>query len=637
MALADWWRRTFRAFHRSQWLITLTVVLVVVFAYTVVRAVRSERYKLMMTTCYFAADATRVLVAQSETRLQSATAPIFAAVGGRAPLAAGAPLLSPSVLAAAAGAAAAADRCQCAPRLPAAAYFRVDITNGVAGSVTVAARSDSASPSGAASRSAGSLAAAAAIDTAGIRTAVDRTVTLLDRPGPVAAAVTGTPSDSDALQAIAVLSPKVGADGQLRAVYGVLAAPGEFVRAIMEPVFKSARLFPWVMADGMKIKNADISGLVILDSHWTPIYESGPIPPFVVAKVDVSDDCYGMAPIQPAMANLMTHMVVRPEAAARWVAMNTDTSQLASLAVLLVGILACSAAAAFAARREAELAGLRSDFVTSISHELRMPLAQILLFGETLSLDRARSQAERDEAADAIVRETQRLAGVVDNVLYFSRIEHHNLAVVTEPVDLAAFVDDTVADMRLLADDARIALDASVPPALVVQIDRGAFRRVLFDLVDNAIKYGPRGQRVTIAAREAAPGRVWLWVEDQGKGIPAGSEAVIFDPFVRLPRDRNSPVAGSGLGLAVVRELVAGHGGRIWVERGASGGARFVIDIPGGVGNATATAGVTPGVAPGAAQDRRTTNRDDAGTPVPRTPMPQGPKPQVPKPQADWP
>jgi len=170
--------------------------------------------------------------------------------------------------------------------------------------------------------------------------------------------------------------------------------------------------------------------------------------------------------------------------------------------VLLVGILACSAAAAFAARREAELAGLRSDFVTSISHELRMPLAQILLFGETLSLDRARSQAERDEAADAIVRETQRLAGVVDNVLYFSRIEHHNLAVVTEPVDLAAFVDDTVADMRLLADDARIALDASVPPALVVQIDRGAFRRVLFDLVDNAIKYGPRGQRVTIAARE---------------------------------------------------------------------------------------------------------------------------------------
>lgn len=588
--LTTWWRRATRAISWSQSLIGLTTVLVLVFGYTVVQTVRQERYNLTPATCFFAADAARVLMARASSVLQSAAAPIFAAVGGRAPLAAGAPLLPPTALGAAADA---VDRCQCAPRLPTVGFFRVDIVDGVPGQILIDRRLDEASDGSAVTTG---------LDSAVIRQTVARNLSRLDGPELVAAAVTGTVSETDTLRAIAVLSPKPGSDGRLRAVYGMVVRPADFVVAVIVPVFQHAPLFLYAMSTQQMLPNADLASVAVLDNQWTVLYQSAAMPPYVVSKTDVTGaGCFGTAPREYAMAILAVHIVVKPEAAARWVATNTDVSRLVSLGVLLAGILGCSAAAAFAARREAELAGLRSDFVTSISHELRMPLAQILLFGETLSLGRARSQTERDEAADAIVRETLRLAGVVDNVLHFSRIEHHNLGIAPEPADLAAFVGDVVTDMRLLADAAGITLDTAIPSGLVVRLDHRAFRRVLFDLLDNAIKYGPRGQRVTIAA-EASPRRVWLSVEDQGPGIPALSEATIFQPFVRLKRDRNSGVAGSGLGLAVVHEIVARHDGRIWVEKGVVGGARFIIDLPCSAGVASGSPTGTPS---GDVSDRR--------------------------------
>jgi signal transduction histidine kinase len=609
--LTQWWRRASRAITWSQSLIGLTALLVVVFGYTVVQTVRQERYNVTPATCYFAADAARVLMARASLALQSAVAPIFAAVGGRAPLAASAPVLPPTALGAAADA---VDRCHCAPRLPTVGFFRVDIVDGVPGKVLIDRRLDDASDGSSVTTG---------LDSTVIRQTVARNLDRLDGPELVAAAVTGTASETDTLRAIAVLSPKPGSDGRLRAVYGMVVRPTDFVVAVIVPVFQHAPLFLYAMSTQEMLPNADIASVAVLDNQWTVLYQSAAMPPYAVSKANLTGTgCFGTTARDYAMAILAVHIVVKPDAAARWVATNTDVSRLVSLGVLLAGILGCSAAAAFAARREAELAGLRSDFVTSISHELRMPLAQILLFGETLSLGRARSQTERDEAADAIVRETLRLSGVVDNVLHFSRIEHHNLGIAPEPIDLAAFVGDVVTDMRLLADAAGITVETAIPTGLVVRLDHRAFRRVLFDLFDNAIKYGPRGQHVTIAAREANPRRVWLSVEDQGPGIPALSEATIFQPFVRLKRDRNSGVAGSGLGLAVVHEIVSRHDGRIWVEKGAVGGARFVIDLPCHAGAATP---VPMATANGESPDRPAASRLGAapfGTPVSRAESP---------------
>jgi two-component system phosphate regulon sensor histidine kinase PhoR len=307
-----------------------------------------------------------------------------------------------------------------------------------------------------------------------------------------------------------------------------------------------------------------------------------------------------MAPPTPRMARLMVHLGMPPSVGDRLTLHNIAASRVPLLAALLISLLACGAAAALASRREGELASLREQFVASVSHELRMPLAHILLSAETLSLQRARSQAERDDAADAIVRETQRLASLVDNVLFFSRIEHHTLTVTPEPVDLVAYLEEIVTDLKPLADAAGVTLVSAVPASTSAFIDPRAFRQVLYNLVDNAIKYGPRGQCITVGAGPAAssadaagPARTRIWVADQGFGIPVGSERTIFEPFVRLERDRGRSVAGSGLGLAVVRELVQRHGGQIWVDPvTGSGGTLFVIDVAASAAPVTTRVGV---------------------------------------------
>jgi signal transduction histidine kinase len=567
---------------RSQLLIVMTVVLAAAFGVAVWETATVQREMVAMTTCWRAADAAHVLLTRSQQFMEEAAAPVFAAVGGRAPVTANTPLAPPSAMAVA------EDRvrqCHCALVLPATSYFRVDAVNGTAagGGLMILY------PAGA--------------DSAGLRDAVRRTASSLQSDGVIAAAVTRTATDTDALRAVAVLSPTFGADGQLRAVYGMLVAPAAFASATVRPAFDGAPLFSMRAKDGHWYHNSEIVNLQVRDHRETLLYKTGDIPADAWVPKAWGHWCIGMAPTTPRMANLMVHLGLPPAIGDLWTLQNIAASRVPLLSALLLSLLACGAAAALASRREGELSALREQFVASVSHELRMPLAHILLSAETLSLQRARSQAERDDAADAIVRETQRLASLVDNVLFFSRIEHHTLTVSPEPVDLATYLEDVITDIRPLADAAGVTLVCEVPGSPSAFIDPRSFRQVLYNLVDNAIKYGPRGQCITVGAgvaaapTDAGPARVRIWVADQGFGIPAGSERVIFEPFVRLERDRGRSVAGSGLGLAVVRELVQLHEGAIWVEPGPGAcGTMFVIDVAVPVvGTPEPTAGSAPG------------------------------------------
>jgi signal transduction histidine kinase len=266
----------------------------------------------------------------------------------------------------------------------------------------------------------------------------------------------------------------------------------------------------------------------------------------------------------------------------RWIQSSLVESYLPFLAVLVIAMLASVMAAVAGARREAELARLRADFVSSVSHELRMPLAQILMSGETLRFGRIRSQAEHDAEADSIVREALHLTGLVDNALFFSRIEHHNVSLNPRAVDLHRVVSEAVHGMWLLAEGADVTVTNAVPLYLDAVVDPHAFRQVLVNLLDNAIKYGPPGQEILVGAA-ASPhddGRLEVWVDDEGPGVPLAEASSIFEPFIRLERDRNVGIAGSGLGLAVVRHIVEQHGGRIRVEPSGRGtGSRFVVEV----------------------------------------------------------
>ena len=251
---------------------------------------------------------------------------------------------------------------------------------------------------------------------------------------------------------------------------------------------------------------------------------------------------------------------------------------LFGLLVLMAGLVAV---AVHQLRREHELARLRANFTTGVSHELRTPLAQILLYGETLMLERTRSERERRAAAEVIVREARRLMHLVENALHFARAERPQLRLAPEPVDLAMHTREILVTFAPLAWAAQVTLREQIDDDLFVVIDPAAYRQILLNLLDNAVKFGPSGQTITVqltAVLAEAP-RVRLAVEDKGPGVPEDDRERIWSPFVRLPA-AGQGAPGTGIGLAIVRDLAARHAGRAWVESAAAGGARFVVELP---------------------------------------------------------
>lgn len=258
-----------------------------------------------------------------------------------------------------------------------------------------------------------------------------------------------------------------------------------------------------------------------------------------------------------------------------------DSYRFPVLLALLVITAALVAIAFRQLRREAALARLRADFVSSVSHELRTPLAQIRMFAELLRMGWIRSAQEHTRSLDIIDQEARRLGHLVDKVLCFDRIERGENTLMTEQTDLAPLVREVLEAFAPLASARHMQVSVSLEDDVIAEVDRGAMRQVLINLLDNAVKYGPAGQTISVGLGRTSDGRsTRIWVEDEGPGIPASEREQIWEPFHRLDRDANSAVAGSGIGLALVRNLTMAHGGRVFVEEGVTGGARFTIEIP---------------------------------------------------------
>ena len=185
-------------------------------------------------------------------------------------------------------------------------------------------------------------------------------------------------------------------------------------------------------------------------------------------------------------------------------------------------------------------------------------------------------------AVDVIIREARRLMRLVDNVLHVSRSERVETPVSLEWIEVGHVMNEIIEEFVPLAEDAgsRIELEA-VDPSIVMNADPAAVRQMLLNVLDNAVKYGREGQVIQVGVTLAGS-VIRIWVDDEGPGIQTSDRARIWKPFVRLARGSQRGVAGAGIGLAVVHELVAAQRGRAWVEQGSRGGARFVIELPGG-------------------------------------------------------
>jgi len=271
---------------------------------------------------------------------------------------------------------------------------------------------------------------------------------------------------------------------------------------------------------------------------------------------------------------------INPKAAEHLVIGGLPKSRLPTILGLLALTSAMILVAIFQLRREQELALLRTDFVSSVSHQLRTPLAQIRMFGETLLLGRVRSKEEEERSLEIIVKEAQRLTHQVDNVLHFSRAQRGEVALSLEEMALAPLVEEVLESFCPLAEAQNCRVEASLDESLRATVDPGAVRQMLLNLLENAVKYGPADQIIDVRLRKGAGGTVQLIVEDEGEGIPEDQRAAIFSPYSRLDRHRESGVAGSGIGLAVVKELSVRQGGSVQVGDSPSGGARFIVAFP---------------------------------------------------------
>jgi signal transduction histidine kinase len=245
------------------------------------------------------------------------------------------------------------------------------------------------------------------------------------------------------------------------------------------------------------------------------------------------------------------------------------------LAVGLLGLLL------YQFRRQEELGRLRDDFVSGVSHELRTPLAQIRLLAELLRMGKVPTEEQKDRSLRIIDKEARRLSFLVESILNFTHSRREQLSLVR--TDVAAEVDEIIGGFEPLAQAQGVHLTTRLERGIMADVDRGALRQVLLNLLDNAVRYGPPRQNVTITTKSAGD-RWTLEVADEGPGIPADERERVFAPYYRMKRDAGGAVGGTGIGLAVVRRLVEEHGGQVHVRPpngdGSPTGACFAIVLP---------------------------------------------------------
>ena len=227
-----------------------------------------------------------------------------------------------------------------------------------------------------------------------------------------------------------------------------------------------------------------------------------------------------------------------------------------------------------------QLESVRKEFVANVSHELRTPLSLIKGYVETL-LDGAKDDpAVATRFLQTIEKHADRLTFLIDDLLAISQLESGSVALNQQTLDLRDQVDAVTRDLAARATDRNIQLRNEVPEGLSVRADGDRLQQVLFNLADNAIKYGRPGGQVRLGGRQVDAGRIEGWVADDGPGIPAESIERVFERFYRVDRARSREQGGTGLGLSIVKHIIQSHGGEVRAESAPGRGATFYYTLP---------------------------------------------------------
>lgn len=393
-----------------------------------------------------------------------------------------------------------------------------------------------------------------------------------------------------------VVSRLVDGDGRARAA----AAPAGTV-SLISSAGSPAYATMWMTDEAGAGAHATILAVSVswLEDHrWPAVLAPFAEPGFSVSLVTPAGETVYASPGPPAQAgsSATIHVGRRALAAAgsTWqvevrpqnvdalyadLARGRDVS-IAMLAVTLALLGFGTYLTARVVRREMEIARMKSDFVSAVSHEFRSPLTGIRQLGEMLARGRVPNEARRQEYYDRITGEADRLSRVVESLLDVSRMEEGRKTYAFEPIDTGTWLAAVVDEFRPTASAAghRIAADISeaLPPVVA---DREALATAVHNLLDNAVKYSPDADTIWVDAA-TADGHVTIRVRDRGIGIADADRAHLFERFHRGSTEEARRTKGVGLGLSLTRHIVTAHGGRIEFESEPEEGSTFMIAIP---------------------------------------------------------
>ena len=216
------------------------------------------------------------------------------------------------------------------------------------------------------------------------------------------------------------------------------------------------------------------------------------------------------------------------------------------------------------------------QFMEDISHELKTPLS--VLKGELeVTLKRIRSAQEYETTLHSSLEEVNHLAGLVENLLTLARFDAKTTTLQALPVDLNLLIKDTVEAISVLAIQKNITFQLNSTHTADILADKNQLKRLILNILDNAVKYTPPGGKISIDLRQQKDS-VDIDIADTGIGIPESELPHIFDRFYRVDKSRSS--IGFGLGLSIAQSIAMAHGGKIYAKTNAPQGTIFIISLP---------------------------------------------------------
>jgi signal transduction histidine kinase len=252
---------------------------------------------------------------------------------------------------------------------------------------------------------------------------------------------------------------------------------------------------------------------------------------------------------------------------------------IAGVGVLAAFVLTAAWFVGRSVTRELEVARLKSDFVAAVSHEFRTPLTTVVQLSELLKRGRVASESDRQAYYELVHAHGIRLQRLIERLLSFGQVESGRAQYQLAPIDIAALVTTCVTEFAETHGGSRHTFDCAGTEPVHAQADGEAMTTVVWNLLENAVKYSPDGGRIAVSVVRRAD-TIAIAVTDPGVGIPTSEQSQIFEPFVRGEVARDRQIRGTGVGLSLSRSIIRAHGGGIAVQSEPGAGSTFTVSLP---------------------------------------------------------